>query len=70
MGGTDLSGNLNPFQMKRGPTCYLSILPIVPQNGQTFLPLECLDVVGLAVKRVGLQNFVEDEACLEEGNCF
>ena len=22
------------------------------------------------MERVGFQNFVEDEACLEEGNCF
>ena len=39
-------------------------------NGLTFLPLECLDLVELAVERVGFQNFVKDEACLEEGNCF
>ena len=50
----------------------LCIIPdkYIPQNVPTFLPLECMGVAGLAVGRVGLQNFVEDEDCLEEGNCF
>ena len=34
------------------------------------LPLEYLGVARWAVERVGFQNFVEDEACLEEGNCL
>ena len=45
----------------------MSILPIVPQIGSIFLPLESLDVVGLAVERDGLQKV---EACLKEGNCL
>ena len=34
------------------------------------LPLVYLGDVRLAVEKVGFQNFVEDEACLEEGNCL
>ena len=42
----------------------------VPQSGPTFPPLECPDSVRLAVERVDFQNFVEEEAILEEGNCL
>ena len=71
-GGTDW--DLEPVSDDReDPLVVCQFFPLfykMGRNGPTLLPLECLDVVGLAVERVGLQNFVEDEACFEEGNCF
>ena len=68
------TGSWTCFRRYRGSTCCLSILPIVPQNGPTFLPLECLDMVGHGRTGSGkgwtLEFFLENEACLEEGNCF
>ena len=69
-GGTDLNGTLNLFR-RIERTHLLSVNSShCSTNGPTFLQLECLDLVELAVERVGFQNFVKDEACLEEGNCF
>ena len=49
----------------REDLCFELILPIVPKSGSIFLPLEYLGVM----ERVGFQNFVEDDTCLEERNC-
>ena len=43
---------------------------IVPQSESIVLPLECPEVAVHAVERAGFQNFVEEEAGLEEGNCL
>ena len=70
-GGINLNGILKPFRMIER-THLLSVNFSYCSTKKANLPptLECPDLARLAVERVSFQNFVEEEASLEEGNCL